>query len=161
MIRRVGFVEREAPNKLATSVEELLDLYEVEEDVVSAPAWDFMWGTTVEEGREKQFRSQAFTKVPDSIYEGTKNEKVQLAEAALKVCVFIIIVHANIHDSKLVFGTPGELYDPDSATRLLHSAGDQCVSVAKSNLLHQGILSKLIRDPKQPKPGRMLKISDT
>jgi hypothetical protein len=97
MIRRVGFVEREAPNKLAISVEELHNFYEVGEDVVAAPAWDFMWGTTVEEGREKQFRSQAFTRVPDSIYEGTKNEKVQLAEAALKACMFIIIVCAYIY----------------------------------------------------------------
>ncbi|KAG8220242.1 hypothetical protein J3R82DRAFT_1283 [Butyriboletus roseoflavus] len=141
---RVGFVECEAPSKLAISVQELHKFYEVGEDVVPAPAWDFMWGTTVEEGREKQFRSQAFTKEPDSMYEGTKNQKVQLAEAALK----------------MVFGTPSELYDPDSATRLLHSAGDQCVSVARSNLLHQGVLSKLVRDPRQPKPGRMLKISD-
>lgn len=62
---------------------------------------------------------------------------------------------------KMVFGTPSELYDADSATRLLHGAGDQCVSVAKSNLLHQGVLSKLVRDPKKPKPGRTLKISDT
>ena len=61
----------------------------------------------------------------------------------------------------MVFGSPNELYDPDSATRLLHSAGDQYVSVARSNLLQQGVLSKLVRDPKKPKPGRMLKISDT
>ncbi|KAF8559362.1 hypothetical protein OG21DRAFT_1594769 [Imleria badia] len=141
---RVGFVEREAPSKLVISVEELHDFYEVREDIVPAPSWDFMWGTTVEEGREKQFRSQAFTKEPDSMYESTKDEKVQLAEAALK----------------MVFGTPSELYDSDSATRLLHSAGDQCVSVARSNLLHQGVLSKLVRDPKKQKPGRMLKISD-
>lgn len=94
-------MEREAPSKLAISVKELHDLYEVGEDVVSAPAWDFMWGTTVEEGREKQYRSQAFTKEPDSIYEGTKNEKVQLAEAALKACVFIIFVCANIYVFKV------------------------------------------------------------
>ena len=96
-IRRVGFVEREAPSKLVTSVEELHNFYEVEEDVVSAPAWDFMWGTTVEEGREKQFRSHAFTKDLDIMYESTKNEKVQLAEAALKACALIIIVHADIY----------------------------------------------------------------
>lgn len=95
--RRVGFVEREAPSKLAISVKELYKFYEVGEDVVSAPAWDFMWGATVEEGREKQFRSQAFTKQPDSMHEGTKNDKVQLAEAALKACISILVIHANIH----------------------------------------------------------------
>lgn len=93
-------MEREAPSKLVTSVKELYKLYEVGEDVVSAPAWDFMWGTTVEEGREKQIRSHAFTKEPDSMYEGTGNEKVQLAEEALKVCIFIMIVDANIYTFK-------------------------------------------------------------
>ncbi|KAF8446218.1 hypothetical protein L210DRAFT_3529314 [Boletus edulis BED1] len=141
---RVGFVEREAQSKLPASIKELHSFYEVGEDVVSAPAWDFMWGMTVEEGREKQFRSLAFTREPDNMFEDAKPEKIQLAEAALK----------------MVFGTPSELYDSDSATRLLRSAGDQCVSLARSNLLHQGVLSKVVRDPKKPKPGRMLKISD-
>lgn len=90
-------MEREAPSKLTPSVKELYQFYEVGEDVVSAPAWDFMWGTTVEEGREKQFRNQAFTKEPDSMYEGTKNEKVQLAEAALKACISILIIHVDIY----------------------------------------------------------------
>lgn len=154
-------MEREASNKLAASVEELHKFYEVVEDVVSVPAWDFLWGATVEEGREKQFRSQAFTREPDAMHEGAKNEKVQLAEAALKVFAFMIAVHADIHIYlQMVFGTPNELYDSESATHLLYSVGDQCVSVARSNLLQQGVLSKLVRDPKKPKPGRMLKISD-
>ncbi|KAF9229607.1 hypothetical protein BS17DRAFT_743885 [Gyrodon lividus] len=141
---RVGFVERQAASKLAPSVQELYKRYDVGEDTVTAPAWDFMRSTTVEEGREKQFLRQAFTKEPDIPTEGTKKENVQLAEAALK----------------MVFGTPTELYDSDSAAHLLHSAGDQSVSLARSNLLQQGVLSKLIRDPKKPKPGRTLKISD-
>lgn len=93
----MGFVEREAPSKLAISVKELYKFYEVGEDIASAPAWDFMWGTTVEEGREKQFRNQAFTKEPDGMYESTKNEKIQLAEAALKARTPILIIHVNIH----------------------------------------------------------------
>jgi len=93
----VGFVEREAPSKLPTSIKELYNFYEVGEDIMSAPAWDFMYGTMVEEGREKQFRSQGFTKEPNNTYEDTKNERVQLAEAALKVCMFVIIAHANIY----------------------------------------------------------------
>lgn len=83
----MGFIEREAPSKLPTSVKELYNFYEVQEDIMSAPAWDFMYGATVEEGREKQFRSQGFTKEPTNIYKDTKNERVQLAEAALKACV--------------------------------------------------------------------------
>jgi len=60
----------------------------------------------------------------------------------------------------MVFGTPAELYDPDGGTRLLHSIGKKPVSVGISHLLSQGVLSKLVRDPKKPKPGRTLKISD-
>lgn len=60
----------------------------------------------------------------------------------------------------MVFGTPKELYDPDSGARLLHSIGKQPVSVATSSLMNQGVLSKLVRDPKKSKPGRTLKISD-
>ncbi|KAF9243844.1 hypothetical protein BU15DRAFT_86274 [Melanogaster broomeanus] len=142
---RVGFVEREVAGKLTASVAELYKRYDIGEDVVIAPAWDFMWNSTVEEGREKQFLRQTFTKEPDIPLEGTKKGNVHLAEAALK----------------MVFGTPSELYDSESATRLLHSAGDQSISLARSNLLYQGVLSKLVRDPKKPKPGRTLKISDT
>ncbi|KAF8845363.1 hypothetical protein BDN67DRAFT_941224 [Paxillus ammoniavirescens] len=142
---RVGFVERQAAGKLTASVEELYERYEVREDIVIAPTWDFMWNTMVEEGREKQFLRQAFTKEPDIPLEGTKKENVQLAEAALK----------------MVFGTPSELYNAANAAKLLHSAGEQSVSLARTNLLQQGVLSKLVRDPKKPKPGRTLKISDT
>ncbi|KAI6046109.1 hypothetical protein EDC04DRAFT_1873655 [Pisolithus marmoratus] len=61
---------------------------------------------------------------------------------------------------KMVFGTPNETYDPDSGARVLRSIGKEHVSLAMSNLLSQGVLSKLVRDPKKPKPGRTLKISD-
>ncbi|KIK99780.1 hypothetical protein PAXRUDRAFT_445053 [Paxillus rubicundulus Ve08.2h10] len=142
---RVGFVERQAAGKLTASVEELYERYEVREDTDFVSTWDFMWNTMVEEGREKQFLRQAFTKEPDIPLESTKKENVQLAEAALK----------------MVFGAPSELYNPVSATKLLHSAGEQSVSLARTNLLQQGVLSKLVRDPKKTKPGRTLKISDT
>ncbi|KIJ68695.1 hypothetical protein HYDPIDRAFT_81586 [Hydnomerulius pinastri MD-312] len=143
---RVGFVELEAVVNLTASIEELYARYEVEGDLVTAPAWDFMWNNTVEEGREKQFLRQAFTKEPNMILppEGTNDEKVQTAEAALK----------------MVFGTPSELYDFDIATCLLRSVGRQPVSIAQTSLLERGVLSRLVRDRGKPKPGRTLKISD-
>jgi oxalate---CoA ligase len=60
----------------------------------------------------------------------------------------------------MVFGAPNEGYDPESASRLLHSIGEEPTSAATSNLLSRGVLSKSIRDPKQTKPGRTLKISE-
>ena len=60
----------------------------------------------------------------------------------------------------MVFGAPNESYDPESASRLLHNIGEESTSSATSNLLSRGILSKTMRDPKQTKPGRTLKISE-
>ncbi|KAL4080394.1 hypothetical protein V8B97DRAFT_1863880 [Scleroderma yunnanense] len=141
---RVGFVEREAVVKLPSSVEELSELFEIERNAVTTPPWDFMWSSAVDEGREKQFLSHPFTREPGIIVAETTSSNVGTAEAALK----------------MVFGTPSELYDPDSGARLLHSVGRKPVSAAISHLLSQGVLSKLMRDPKKPKPGRTLKISD-
>jgi oxalate---CoA ligase len=60
----------------------------------------------------------------------------------------------------MVFGMPAEHYDADLAATMLHRVGDQPVSLATSNLLRRGVLSKVVRDPKKMKPGRTLKISD-
>ena len=62
---------------------------------------------------------------------------------------------------KMIFGTPSEDYEPPRAASLLGSVGDeQLVSRAKDNLLSRGVLSKLVKDPNKPKPGRTLKISE-
>jgi len=60
----------------------------------------------------------------------------------------------------MVFGTPNDSYDPESASRLLHSIGAEPTSAATSNLLSRGVLSKTMRDSKQTRPGRTLKISE-
>jgi transcription factor C subunit 3 len=60
----------------------------------------------------------------------------------------------------MVFGTPTGVYDSEKAARLLHDVGDESVSIATKSLLNRGVLSKRIRDPKKPAPGRMLKISE-
>lgn len=60
----------------------------------------------------------------------------------------------------MVFGAPNESYDPDRASRLLHSLGEATTSNATSNLLAQSVLSKSNRDARQLKPGRSLKISE-
>ncbi|KAH7927378.1 hypothetical protein BV22DRAFT_1127415 [Leucogyrophana mollusca] len=145
---RVGFVQRETLFSLPSSVEELSDRFEVVDDAAVGSAWDFLWNVQAEEGREKRLVQQAFTKQKDEIPFVTNSggENVQVAEAALK--------------ASMVFGTPNEHYEPDAASSLLRSAGQQAVSLAIPNLLRRGILSKLVRDPKKSKPGRTFKISD-
>lgn len=56
--------------------------------------------------------------------------------------------------------TPNESYNPDNGSRLLVSAGESFVKVAMSDLLDRGVVSKVVRDPKKSKPGRLLKISE-
>lgn len=141
---RVGFVEQEAAVMLPRTTAELTELFEVEENPVTSPAWDFMWNSAVEEGREKQFMIRAFTKELETVATEVKDDILATAEAALK----------------MVFGTPNEIYDPDSGARILRSVGKEHVFLAMTNLLSQGVLSKLVRDPKKPKPGRTLKVSD-
>ncbi|KAI6169347.1 hypothetical protein EDD17DRAFT_1518170 [Pisolithus thermaeus] len=141
---RVGFVEEASAVTLPTTAEELAEMFEVEENPITFPVWDFMWNSAVEEGREKQFMTRAFTKELGTVTSEVKDDVLATAEAALK----------------MVFGTPNEIYDPDGGARVLRSIGKEHVSLAMSNLLSQGVLSKLVRDPKKPKPGRTLKISD-
>lgn len=141
---RVGFVEQESAVVLPTTAEELVEMFEVEENPVTAPVWEFMWNSAVEEGREKQFMTCAFTKELGTVIPEVKDDVLATAETALK----------------MVFGTPNEIYDPESGARVLRSIGKEHVSLAMTDLLAQGVLSKLVRDPKKPKPGRTLKISD-
>jgi len=86
-VRRVGFVERDAAVELPSSVEELLEFYEMEKTTVTAPPWDFMWSSVVDEGREKQFLSHSFTREPETITAETIGDDVGTAEAALKVWI--------------------------------------------------------------------------
>ncbi|KAG2123565.1 hypothetical protein DEU56DRAFT_45236 [Suillus clintonianus] len=143
---RVGYVEHTTRTKLPPSVDEIIHHFDVLCNTTISPAWDFVWQATVEEGREKQFLRQSFTHGPDEVpfVTNTSDDVVQVAEAALK----------------MVFGMPTEHYDADLAAQMLHSAGDQSVSLATSNLLRRGVLSRVVRDPKKMKPGRTLKISD-
>ncbi|KAG2370198.1 hypothetical protein BDR07DRAFT_1386752 [Suillus spraguei] len=143
---RVGYVEHTTRTKLPASVDDILHHFDVLCNTTISPAWEFMWQATVEEGREKQFLRQSFTHGAEEVpyVTNTSDDVVQVAEAALK----------------MVFGMPAEHYDADLAAEMLHSVGDQSVSLATSNLLRRGVLSRVVRDPKKMKPGRTLKISD-
>jgi hypothetical protein len=60
----------------------------------------------------------------------------------------------------MVFGTPGDRYDPEAASSMLRGFGEQTIALARNNLLSRGVLSKILRDPTKNQPGRALKISD-
>ncbi|KAG1828698.1 hypothetical protein EV424DRAFT_1471098 [Suillus variegatus] len=143
---RVGYVEHTTRTKLPASVDDIIQHFDVLCNATISPACEFVWQAAVEEGREKQFLRQSFTHAPDDVpyVTNTSDDVVQVAEAALK----------------MVFGMSSEHYDADLAAEMLHSVGDQSVSLATSNLLRRGVLSKVVRDPKKMKPGRTLKISE-
>lgn len=78
-------MERKPAVELPESVEELKEHFEMERNPITTPLWNFMWSSVVEEGREKQFLSHAFTKMPEVVSAGVEVGDVATAEAALKV----------------------------------------------------------------------------
>lgn len=61
----------------------------------------------------------------------------------------------------MTLSTPNEIYDSENASRLLTSVGEDSVTTAMRDMLENGVLSRVVRDPKRTKPGRMLKISES
>ncbi|EPQ61082.1 hypothetical protein GLOTRDRAFT_113540 [Gloeophyllum trabeum ATCC 11539] len=134
------------PTILPASIEELQRDYDIVEKSSTESAWDFVWSTSADDDRGKNMARQPFLAETHDNYVVVEDasETVRLAEAA----------------SKMVLGTPNEVYDSEVASRMLHDVGEEPVSAATKNMLERGVLSKLHRDPKKPKPGRSLKISD-
>jgi len=60
----------------------------------------------------------------------------------------------------MVVGTPNERYSVETGNQLLKRFGDDAVSSVAESMLERGVFSKIVRDPRKPKPGRTLKISD-
>lgn len=60
----------------------------------------------------------------------------------------------------MALGTPSDKYDSEAAALMLKGIGEQNVKMASTELLDRGVLTKLVRDPSKPKPGRTLRISD-
>lgn len=72
---------------IPSTVQKLLEEYEVDVTEGQCLTWDFMWNANVEEGREKGLMRQAFTQTVEEIPTSleTVHEPIRLAEAALKV----------------------------------------------------------------------------
>ncbi|KAJ7593112.1 hypothetical protein C8J56DRAFT_1013301 [Mycena floridula] len=145
---RVGYsATQEKPNiVIPNNIRQLYADFDVVETINVAPAYDFMWNTTVEEGREKKLLASAFIRNREpTIYASEKlPDPAGVAEATVK----------------MVFGTPQEDYSADAGSRLLKTFGQDLVNSVTKNLLTRGVLSKLVRDPQKQKPGRQLKISE-
>jgi hypothetical protein len=87
--RRVGFAHTEEKSTfiLPAAVDELIDHWEISSSDSMAPTYDFLWNATLEEGREKQLISLAFTTSIDEMppVKDDPVDAVRVAEAALKV----------------------------------------------------------------------------
>lgn len=64
-----------------------------------------------------------------------------------------------------MYGTPADRYNAEKASSLLRDLGPgqdplQIVALAQKHLQDAGVLSKLVYDPKKPRPGRTFKISE-
>ena len=163
--RRVGFQETSSSLTLPETVSQLHASWDVLAKPDNTPVWEFLWDSKVDENREKGLLQTAFTADYDDIAlagDGSNSgQEVQVAEAALKVRrLYPSRVCLTLTSCQMVFGTPNENYVPSKGAALLRSVGERAVSKAKDNLLGRGVLSKAVRDPQRPKPGRTLKISE-
>ena len=131
---------------LPSTVSALLRAWDVVEKPSVETTWDFMWTGAAEEGREKQFLQYALVASIPTLPSTRPypSERISVAEGALK----------------MMLGTSNDVYDPDHASRVLASVGETEVKKAVEELLEQGVASKVVRDPKKSRPGRLLKISE-
>ncbi|KZV74696.1 hypothetical protein PENSPDRAFT_741986 [Peniophora sp. CONT] len=135
---------------LPLNVSDLGSLYDVRGDSSDVAGWDFVWTAITEEGREKGLLQNAFCIESDfPPLDEHINEVIRVAESGLK----------------MTFSTPADRYSTDRANALLRDLGPpqdnpQIVALAQKNLQDLGVVSKLVYDPKKPRPGRTMKISE-
>lgn len=164
LTRRVGIPPAtEKPVVIIPSrIEQLQEQYEIIERERVAPDWDYIWNTAIEEGREKKLKRQPFSRFPNKFLPSNlDSDEMVVAESAVKVGVNFFRSLKHDLQVKMVMGSPPECYDSEQASLLLKSCGDENIKSATKNLLNQGVLSKLQRDPKRLGPGRLLKISES
>jgi hypothetical protein len=60
----------------------------------TAPDWDFMWNALIEEGREKKLKQMPLSRCPEPLPCSTsgENDEISIAEAALKVLLFLSVM---------------------------------------------------------------------
>lgn len=94
--RRVGFAQAtEATNlSIPADIEQLQDSFNILDAERAAPDWDFMWNALIEEGREKKLKQMPLSRCPEQLpcSMTSENDKILIAEAALKVFLFLFIM---------------------------------------------------------------------
>ena len=84
--RRVGYTESRTTLSLPRTVEELESMWQVAEKPATAPTWDFMWNSSVDEGRERALLQSAFTFEVETVQPSEPPpDDVQTSESVLKV----------------------------------------------------------------------------
>ena len=139
-------------------------LLDIRETQPAASVWEFMWNAVTEDKREKQLfgKSMLVDEIIPSVETPYDTEEMYVAETAVKVCRAWSVRKCEPCQPgvQMVVGTPNEKYNVETAAQLLQRFGDDTVSSVTESMLERSIFSKTIRDPKKPKPGRPLKISD-
>jgi hypothetical protein len=86
--RRVGIPQTTEKQValIPASIEQIQEQYEIIERERVAPDWDYIWNTTIEEGREKKLKRQPFPKIPEKFLPSNlDSNEALIAESAVKV----------------------------------------------------------------------------
>jgi len=71
---------------IPSTLEQLQEQFEVVEREQLTPDWEYVWNTTIEEGREKKLKRQSFLRFPATFPTSiTVPDEIVVAECAVKV----------------------------------------------------------------------------
>jgi len=71
---------------IPSTLEQLQERFEIVEHEQLVPYWEYMWNTTIEEGREKKLKRQSFLRYPAIFPTSiTVPDEIVVAECAVKV----------------------------------------------------------------------------
>jgi len=90
VFRRVGLAHAtETTNILIPSnIDAIWGQFDTVEPEKTAPEWDFIWNTLIEEGREKKMKGLALARCTEFVPgRASVSDELVLAEGALKVCL--------------------------------------------------------------------------
>jgi len=83
---------------IPSNVDSIHEHFDTVEREKTAPEWDFIWNTVVEEGREKKMKSLTLSRCPEEFptVRPPISDDIVLAEGALKVCLMSIQKKINL-----------------------------------------------------------------
>ncbi|KAG8957280.1 hypothetical protein FRC03_010296 [Tulasnella sp. 419] len=112
------------------------------------PQWDFMWNVSGEEQRERAMVKEPLVSRSDVPYDDdgkdATTERVKVAEAAIK----------------MMLETSDGNYDPEIASSVLKSCGEDNVSKAMEALQSANVITRVTSDTTKRAPGRAWRFQD-